>query len=401
MPPDGTNAAPSSSEDRPRTPRESRGGHGRNRARFRRFIRIAYAVTGLSHIGPALALAWFLPGGVAVLVALALIALTVWRLRSLVSGGRRPWWVSTFADEPILTHWSAAMLSTLLLPVGFLVALAFAPGAGVALRGAALAGYIGSFALAAWGTFVRRRWVRVVHVEVPVAGLPPEFDGYRIAQVSDLHIGNFDPKVTGLAWAKRVCELEADLVAVTGDLVTSGTGFYEDVAEVVGAMRAKDGVCVVLGNHDQWDPDSLTRLLRERGARVLRNESEHVRRGGAELRIAGIDDPMTGKADLDRTLAGYRAGAPAVLLSHYPDFFEEAAARGVSLVLSGHTHGGQVAVPFFTRRFSLSTLARQHAHGVHVRGKSRLFVNAGLGTTGPPMRVGVAPEIAVLVLRRP
>jgi predicted MPP superfamily phosphohydrolase len=293
------------------------------------------------------------------------------------------------------------------LPVTFLVGLGSSAlsqtglGAGSVLRLTALAGYLGSLVIAAWGTFVRRRLLRVVHVEVPVAGLPSEFDGYRIAQVSDLHIGNFDPRSTGLAWADRVNQLDADLVAVTGDLVTSGDEFYEDVADVVGAMRARDGTVVVLGNHDQWAPDKLTGLLRDRGARVLRNQSEELRRGGAGLCVAGIDDPMFGKADLDVTLAGGRPGVPTILLSHYPDFFDEAAKRGVALVLSGHTHGGQIAVPFWPRRLSLSTLARQHAHGVHVRGKSRLYVNAGLGTTGPPMRIGVAPEIAVLVLRRP
>jgi predicted MPP superfamily phosphohydrolase len=237
-------------------------------------------------------------------------------------------------------------------------------------------------------------------VEVPIPGLSPELDGYSIAQVSDLHIGNFDGKERGFEWAKRVNRLAPDLVAVTGDLVTSGTGFYEDVAEVLGALRGKDGVFVSMGNHDQWNPDALVALIEARGSVVLRNASTVVRRGGAELVVAGIDDRMSGRADLERTLDGRPGHAPTVLLSHYPDFFDEAARRGVELVLSGHTHGGQIAVPFFARQVSLSRLARQHAAGLHLSGASRLYVNAGLGTTGPPVRLGVAPEISVFVLRR-
>lgn len=407
MPADGTTAtAPVADGRRPGFPREARGGRDHKRARFRRFMRVALSLTLASHLTVALALSLALPAVLAVLAAALIAGATAWRLQSLVRGRRTPTWVSSFVDSPVLAHWSAAMLSSLTLPVTGAAALALAAvsgaelGAGRVVQLTALSAYAGSFVIAAWGTFVRRRWLRVVHVEVPIAGLAEEFDGYRIAQVSDLHIGNFDPRATGMYWAERVNALDADLVAVTGDLVTTGDEFYEDVADVVGAMHARDGTVVVLGNHDQWAPDKLTGLLRARGARVLRNDSELLRRGNGALCVAGIDDPMFGKADLDETLAGSRPGIPTILLSHYPDFFEEAAKRDVALVLSGHTHGGQVAVPFSTRRLSLSTLARQHAHGVHVRGKSRLFVNAGLGTTGPPMRIGVAPEIAVLVLRR-
>jgi len=116
--------------------------------------------------------------------------------------------------------------------------------------------------------------------------------------------------------------------------------------------------------------------------------------------VAGLDDWSTDRDDIDRALAERPAGAPTVLLSHYPDFFDEAARRNVDLVLSGHTHGGQIGLPFAARRVTLSRLARQHAPGLHERGRSRLYVHAGLGTTGPPIRVGVAPEIAVFVLRR-
>jgi predicted MPP superfamily phosphohydrolase len=236
-------------------------------------------------------------------------------------------------------------------------------------------------------------------VEIPIAGLAEELDGYRIVQLSDLHIGNFDTRARGFEWARHANRLDPDLVAVTGDLVTLGTRFYEDVGDVLGELRAKDGVFVSMGNHDQWDPETFCRVIESKGPRVLRNEHRIVRRGSAELVVAGLDDWSTDRDDLDRTLAERPEGAPTVLLSHYPEFFEEAARRDVDLVLSGHTHGGQIGVPF-AGRMTLSRFARQRAAGLHERGRSRLYVHAGLGTTGPPMRLGVPPEIAVFVLRR-
>jgi hypothetical protein len=373
---------------------------------MRRFAWISSAFTAVMQVPALVGATLFVPVAWALLVSALVYGVSVWRLLQLMREGRRARWVTYLVDLPVLVHWCACLLAT------FILFPLFELG-GVALRAvgvireattpvvaiAALASYALALVVAAYGSTLRRHWVRVVHVDVPIAGLAPELDGYRIAQMSDLHIGNFDSKARGMRWAEQVNRLDADLVAVTGDLVTTGTEFYGDVAEVIGAVRARDGVLVSLGNHDQWNPDLLTQLIEARGPRVLRNAWRSIRRGAAELVVAGIDDRMAGKDDLEQTLAARPARAPTVLLSHYPDFFVEAARHSVDLVLSGHTHGGQVAVPFMARRASLSTLARQTRQGLHVRGASRLYVHAGLGTTGPPFRLGVAPEIAVLVLR--
>ena len=367
---------------------------------------IAHAVTAVLH-GPLFAgLVLVANAKVALVVCVALFVISAARLQHLMREGRRGRVETFLVDLPVFVHWTGALLAAFVLTPLFLLAAVLARalfqldwGALHVVGGAGLAGYATGLLVATYGSTLRRRWVDVAHVEIPIAGLSPELDGYRIAQMSDLHIGNFDTKHRGLEWAAHVTRLEPDLVAVTGDLVTTGTAFYEDVAEVIGAVRAKDGVFVSMGNHDQWAPDELVRHIEARGPVVLRNRSQVIRRGTASLVVAGIDDRMTGKDDLDATLADRPRHAPTVLLSHYPDFFEDAAARGVDLVLSGHTHGGQIAVPFMARRASLSALARQARHGLHVRGASRLYVNAGLGTTGPPFRLGIAPEIAVFVLR--
>jgi predicted MPP superfamily phosphohydrolase len=410
MPADGAGAVPSAraveGASEPSAVEATRRHDRGRRTRVRRFVAIVYGVTAVLHVAPILAATLFVPPLAAVAGGMAVFVVTSLRLRALVREKKRPRWLTVLFDEPVLGHWCASLLATFLLPVTAILALLLGalgahearPSRAIAV--AALVSYAFSAVVAAWGFTVRRRWIQVAYVDVPIPGLAQDLDGYRIAHVSDLHIGNYDTKARGLEWARRVNALSPDLVAVTGDLVTTGSAFYDDVAHVIGAMRSKDGVFVSLGNHDQHDPDTLSRLIEEGGAVVLRNASSIVRRGQSELVVAGVDDRMTGKDDIERTLEGRTAGVPTVLLAHYPEFFEEAAPRGVELVLSGHTHGGQIALPFATRRVSLSRLAKQPTAGLHVRGQSRLYVNRGLGTTGPPVRLGVAPEIAVLTLRR-
>ena len=254
--------------------------------------------------------------------------------------------------------------------------------------------------ISAWAIWGERRFVRIRRLSVEIANLPPEFDGYRIAQLSDLHVGSFDPKSRALQWAALSNALEPDLAVVTGDLVTSGRGFYEAAAEAIAALRAKDGVFVSMGNHDQSDNDELAQRIEARGPVVLRNDSRVVRRGPAQLAVAGIDGRLASRADITRTLQACPAQAPVILLSHYPSTFDAAAQAGADLVLAGHTHGGQIGLPFLAARYNLARLTGQRSRGLVRSGKSTMYVNAGLGTTGPPMRLGVPPEIALITLRR-
>ena len=260
-------------------------------------------------------------------------------------------------------------------------------------------GYAFGFAVSIWAIWIERRWVRVRRIDVAIADLPPEFEGYRIAQLSDLHVGSFDPKARALEWAALSNSLAPDLAVVTGDLVTSGTGFYADVADAIAALRATDGVFVSMGNHDQANNDELSRFVSERGSTVLRNTWHTLRRGDAQLTLAGLDGRVR-TGDIARVVKSCPSSAPIVLLSHYPWAFDEAAAAGADLLLTGHTHGGQLAVPFFSQQLNLARLTGQRSRGLVYSGKTALYVNAGLGTTGPPMRLAVPPEIALLTLRR-
>jgi predicted MPP superfamily phosphohydrolase len=221
--------------------------------------------------------------------------------------------------------------------------------------------------------------------------------GYRIGHLSDLHIGPWTPRSWGLRWARAMNLLDPDLVVVTGDLIQTGDGYLEDAADVVGALRARDGVVVALGNHDYYgDTERLVRLLEARGVHVLRNTSRRTDR----LLVAAVDDHASHRDDLDAALRDRHAGEPTILLAHDPAGLPAAAARDVDVVLSGHTHGGQLAMPFFARRLNLARLTRKHTLGAYrARRGTHLVVHPGLGTSGPPVRLGAAPALVEITLR--
>ena len=241
---------------------------------------------------------------------------------------------------------------------------------------------------------------RLRHRSVRVEGLPPELDGYRIGQISDVHCGPNAPEPRVAAWVARLNALDLDLVTVTGDLITHGDTHVEAVARALGGLRAKDGAFACMGNHDYFtDGDAFARTLEARGLTVLRNRGVVVERGGARLYVAGVDDTWTSRDDMKRALEGRPPGVPTVLLAHDPDLFPQAHALSVELTLSGHTHGGQLAVPG-VRRLSLARVMTRWTSGMYREGRSWLYVNRGAGTTGPPVRLGAPAELTVLTLRR-
>jgi predicted MPP superfamily phosphohydrolase len=260
--------------------------------------------------------------------------------------------------------------------------------------------YLSGLVVCGYGVLVRRRWLVTRRVDVAIRGLDKKLDGYRIVQLSDLHIGALTPPSWGERWVRRANAENADMVVVTGDMVTSGVAFHDDIGRLMGGLRGKDGVFVSMGNHDYFGEGEplVTRIL-EGGARVLRNEGLEVERDGARLFLAAVDDTWTRRANLERALEARPEGVPTVLLAHDPDRFPQYVKKKVDLVLAGHTHGGQVAVPFLARHVNASKLAHPYHLGMYKDGDATLYVHPGLGTTGPPIRLGVAPAIVVLTLR--
>ncbi len=390
---------------------------------MRRFFLIVHVLTAVAHLPVALAFVTALDrllGAAAVAPESALRLAAPWLLGAAASAalvvalrGRirlLRWdqpisrWRRLLVEEPYFTHWAASVACLPLFVLGAPLELLRASLAGeeAHLGLVALGAYLIGVCVAGWAVMVRRRWIRVREIDVDIVGLAPELDGFRIAQMSDLHIGSMCPAERAHRWVDRVNALDVDLVALTGDYVTSGVRFHRDIADVLSRLRARHGAVAVLGNHDYFgEGEPLIGLLRAGGVTVLRNERTRVARGEAGLIIAGVDDLWTRRADVARTLAGWDRAEPLVMLAHDPALFPEIAGRGAALTLSGHTHWGQVAVPFLERTLNLSRMTTPLHSGRHRRGEATLWINPGLGTTGPPLRLGAAPEITVLRLRAP
>ncbi|HXU64227.1 MAG TPA: metallophosphoesterase [Polyangia bacterium] len=314
-------------------------------------------------------------------------------------GARRTWGAPSPARLylvlwPFFIWWTFALSFAVLAPLAWMFrSLAHLPAGPV---------HAATLGLAALGTFAALSGrPRVYRQEIAIAGLPAAFDGYRIAQISDLHCGPFASGARIDRWVGRVNGLGVDLVAVTGDLIASGSAFVPVVAASLGKLRARDGVFACMGNHDYFtDGEAMVTALERAGLQVLRNRGVSIQRDDGSLYVAGVDDTWTRRNDVPRAMAGRPAGAPSVLLAHDPALFPEAAAHGVDLTLSGHTHGGQLGVPFLAKRFNLARLMTEFTTGLYRRGPSTLYVNRGLGATALPVRLSVPPEIAVITLRR-
>ncbi len=228
--------------------------------------------------------------------------------------------------------------------------------------------------------------------------LPRELDGFRIVHLSDIHHSPF----TGRKQVERAVEvansLEPDIIALTGDYISHEREYVQPCAEMLGKLRARRGVYAVLGNHDNWvDAALITDLFTLAGIKVLNNEGMRFEDKGASFWLAGVNDTMVGLEDLPLALAGSADDEMKLLLAHNPVILRRAARAGVDLVLSGHTHGGQVALR--SERSASGRVRRRILRGLGRRGETQIYVTRGLGTVVLPVRYGCLPEVSVLQLR--
>lgn len=248
---------------------------------------------------------------------------------------------------------------------------------------------------------VEPRWLEVRPVGITLPRLAPEFDGYRTAQIGDIHLED---------WAKprrlnRMVDLvnaqNPDLIAIMGDFLSYSvdSGVPRRLVEALRRLRARDGVVAVMGNHDYLtDADLVRRCLREAGVTELRNDVRTVRRGDAALHVAGVDDVTEGQSRLDLVLKKLPEEGAAVLLAHEPDFADVSAAAGrFDLQLSGHSHGGQVRIPFYGPVF-LPPFSQRYTSGLYEVGDMVQYTNRGLGFVDARLRFLSRPEITVLTL---
>lgn len=257
----------------------------------------------------------------------------------------------------------------------------------------------------AYGYTVGQRRLRVRHLVLPLRHCPPTWNGLRIAQISDIHIGQNIDRAQLERFVARVNALAPDLICITGDIADSPAADLEAFFPVLGGLRATHGVFAILGNHDHYaGADRVAAALRRLTTfTVLRDQHTTVDVGGTRLHILGLDDHGRDWARgvvrvpyLDLALSG-PAHEPVLLLSHRPDVFPHAAARGVALTLAGHTHGGQIGVPWFNGRVrNLAEFITPFDRGLYERDGSYLYVNCGLGVTGQRIRLNTPREITLI-----
>ncbi len=247
--------------------------------------------------------------------------------------------------------------------------------------------------------------VEITHQRIVVGKLPAEFRGFRIVQLSDIHHSPFFGEQEIIEAVGRANDLQPDLTVLTGDYISHSRNYIPGCARALGGLRAPHGVFAVLGNHDHWtDGELMLRSLTAEGIRVLCNESTRIERAASYIQLAGIDDVMVKRDDLPRALRDTHGGETRILLSHNPAIIREAARAGVDLVLSGHTHGGQINWRLLTGRKDRQTArlwrrsSRRLMRGHAQLGSTQLYVNRGLGTVVVPLRYGCPPEITIIEL---
>lgn len=249
-----------------------------------------------------------------------------------------------------------------------------------------------------------RKKLKIERVEIQVPGLPASMDGFRIGQISDLHLEPFTTQEDIWNAVQTLNSLTPDMVAVTGDFVTNNTKAAGLVADTVACAEAPYGVFASLGNHDFWSgPEDVVRALNQKNIPVLCNETRQVRTDKGTLWLGGIDSVYINKPDVRKTLQDWKDTQPLVLMMHEPDAADDIAAAGVkALQLSGHTHGGQLVFgknsPSPIRR---ARHGKKYLAGHYKVGGVELYVNRGIGCVGVPWRIGAPPEVTEITLRSP
>jgi predicted MPP superfamily phosphohydrolase len=260
-----------------------------------------------------------------------------------------------------------------------------------------------------YGYSIGQLRLKVRRLALPVRTASTAVDGLRIAQISDIHIGQNLDRDQLERFVARVNELQADLVCITGDIADSQAADLDGFLPMLAQLRARHGVIAILGNHDHHaGADHVEAALRRLTPfTVLRDDWTSLDINGARLHVVGLDDRGRDWArgvphvpDLDAMLAAIPRDEPVLLLCHRPDIFPQAAAAGVVLTLSGHTHGGQLAVPWFKGRArNLAEFITAFDRGLFERDGCYLYVNSGLGVTAQRIRLNAPREITLIELQ--
>lgn len=270
---------------------------------------------------------------------------------------------------------------------------------------------LGALAVFGDGTIFEANRPELVSIEIPLPRLSQSWDGFRIAQLSDIHYDDYFSVVPLRKAIDIINQQQPDLVVLTGDFVTSPVGkprrsvavrgakAIEPCVSLLSQLRARSGILAALGNHDiGTDGAHIVEVLEASGIPVLRNRSAPLERDGKRLWFSGLDDILEGRPNISVALKNIPADEPVVLLVHEPDWADHVAHYPVDLQLSGHSHGGQVRLPIVGAPI-LPLLARKYPWGLRWIGPLALYTNCGIGTIRVPIRLNCPPEVTMITLR--
>ena len=240
----------------------------------------------------------------------------------------------------------------------------------------------------------------ITEMDIHIRRLSPAYDGLKIVHLTDIHHSLYTPLEDVERAVKMTNHLQPDLICLTGDYVTFSPTYIWPVAQVLGRLRARMGVFAVLGNHDfNVDADEMTRALEAQHIHVLRNSHISLGSGHDHLWLVGVDDLWWSADDLEAGMRHVPARDPKILLCHNPVGIRMAAEHHIDLVLSGHTHGGQVRLPLLGAWYGRSKLGKRFVQGWNRLDGTQIYVSRGIGKVVLTLRAGCPPEIACLRLR--
>lgn len=246
--------------------------------------------------------------------------------------------------------------------------------------------------------FAEANSLTIEEIDISVTRLPRELDGLRVAHLSDIHHSPFTDIDHIASAVRQTNALKPDVVMLTGDYVSHESEYIAPMAETLADLESEFGTYACLGNHDHWtDAEKVTCHLSENRIRVLVNEGIRKSIRGATFWLAGVDDYMVGKTDIRSAMRGSLPEEMKLLLAHNPVIVRQAARRGVDLVLSGHTHGGQVKIRDDENRI---LPRRRLTSGLHRRYDTQIYITRGIGTVVLPVRYQCPPEISLITLRK-
>lgn len=288
---------------------------------------------------------------------------------------------------------------------------------GLTRRGFIRLCFLGILGVAAGKGFLNSRDLELSRLEVWLKGLPPMFDGLKVGHITDIHAGLLVSQGLIRQGVDLILGAQPDLIVLTGDFVSGATkilwttygGFKQHHCDYcmqeLGRLRAPLGTFAVLGNHDFWSgktvAEKIAKDLVSVGIRVLRNEATSLGMGSESIQLVGVDDYWENSYDLVRALQGLPDDGLRILLSHNPDVNEDITVlrKRIDLVLSGHTHGGQIVLPYVGAPYLPSPFGQKYRSGLVKDGDRYTYVSRGLGVFFAPVRLNCPPEVTLLTLR--